>query len=305
MNNRLISIILLSLALGACAGAPAKKSADKDAAARTDQETGSPPVASVDEALSRGDTAWLTGNLDLALYIFVQGLQVDSRNAPLLAKIGAIHESRGNLPLARKAFELAHEYDPSDARLSERLGQILIALGDKNAAFDVLREADRESPGRWRTLDGLGQIALERGQYQQALDHFEQARLASPRNAGILLHRAQAFLLLQKYEASEQDARLALTFAENNLPDAWRTLGTAQASMKRYDEALQSYLHLGNLAFAYNAVGESAMKNSDDVAAREYLEKAAQASPVYFEAAYRNLAVVNEKLRQRPVNAGS
>ena len=303
--GNLASIILIALALAACASAPSTKSADKESVAQTDEETGSAPVTTVEEALSRGDTAWRTGNLDLALYLFVQGLQVDSRNAPLLAKIGAIHESRGNLPLARKAFELAHEYDPADARLSERLGLILIALGDKTAAFDVFRAADRASPGRSRTLDGLGQLAMEKGQYQQAVEYFERARLAEPRNPTILLHRAQAFLLLENYSSSENDARLALTFAGGNLPDAWRCLGQAQASQKRYDEAFESFMHVGSAAFAYNAIGEAAMKNADDVAARGFLQKATQASPVYFESAYRNLAVVKEKLRQQPTQSGS
>jgi tetratricopeptide (TPR) repeat protein len=308
MNRTLrnLSVAALALALGACASAPTK-----DDSARPDEpeapatRPANTPVTSVQDGLTRGDEAWRRGNLDLALYLFVQALQFDSRNTELMAKIGALHESRGNLELAARAFELAHEYDPDDARLSERLGLLLIAQGKQTAAAKALSEANRTTPGRWRTLDGLGQLALINGNDKQALAFFEEARLASPRSALTILHRGETYLRMGNDAAAEHDARFALTLAGEALPDAWRCLGRAQANQKKYDAALDSFQRVGTLAAAYNSVGEIAIRNSDYVLARAFLESAAQASPVYYEAAYHNLELVAEKLRSRSRPSGS
>ena len=168
---------------------------------------------------------------------------------------------------------------------------------EHDAGWD-LRAAERATPGRWRTLDGLGQLALRNGAHQQAFQYFERARMASPRTASVLLHRGETYLLMRNDVAAERDARLALSLAGDKMPEAWQCLGKAQANQKKYEEAFESFSHVGTLAFAYNAVGELAMSNSDDGLARHYLEKAAQASPVYYEAAYRNLALVSERLRR-------
>ncbi len=50
----------------------------------------------------------------------------------------------------------------------------------------------------------------------------------------------------------------------------------------------------------------AASLNFDDAAAHHYFASAAEASPVYFERAYRNLAIVSEKLqRQSGLRKGS
>lgn len=261
------------------------------------------PVTSLEEGVQRGDDAWRQGQLDMAVYLYIQALQFDNRNAPILAKIGAIHESRGNLPLARRAFELAREYDPSDTRYSERLGLIEINLGDDSAALDVLSAADRSSPERARVLDGLGLLALRRGAYPQAMQYFERARLRSPRTASIILHRGQALLLMGNTVAAEHDARIVLQFGE--MPEAWRLLGEAQASSKNYHDALESFAHVMDLAHAYEAAGNAAMKQGDHEMAREYFERATQTSPTYFETAHRNLAIVTAELAKPSKASGT
>ncbi len=62
-------------------------------------------------------------------------------------------------------------------------------------------------------------------------------------------------------------------------------LGKVQAKGRRYGDAFKTFLETYDAAHAYNAVGESAMKNGDNQIARTYFEQAAGASPSYYEEA--------------------
>src|SRR5688572_1372451 len=128
------STILLALALAGCSGAPTLP--DEAAPARADRAAveklydGQPaavhatefPVASAAEGMARGDQAWRKGQLDLAVYLYVQSLAYDAKNPEPLLRIGAIHERRGNRALAERAFEMALQLDPENPGINERLG---------------------------------------------------------------------------------------------------------------------------------------------------------------------------------------
>lgn len=315
MRNSILAIALILSMTGCATAMPHKEAVGKEQSASAREAAnlyaGLPttvysttmPVGSFDEGVQRGDDAWRNGQFDMALYLYVQALQFDDHNAPVFAKIGAIHESRGNLPLARRAFELAREYAPDDVRYGERLGAIDIALGDDAAALDVLTAANRLAPQRWRVLDGLGQLALRGKDYSQAVQYFEQALQSGPRTASVILHRGQALLLMGASASAERDARSALQAGD--LPEAWRVLGEAQALRGNYQDAVESLVHVMDLAHAYEAVGLVALKQQDRETARDYFESATQTSPTYFDTAHRNLALVTAELAQQRRRAGT
>jgi hypothetical protein len=72
-----------------------------------------------------------------------------------------------------------------------------------------------------------------------------------------------------------------------------------QAKARKYGQAFKSFLETLETAQAYNEVGEAAMHNGDHKDAKVYLENATSASPMYYERAQKNLAIVNEELRAR------
>jgi len=69
-----------------------------------------------------------------------------------------------------------------------------------------------------------------------------------------------------------------------------------QAAQARYAEALESLLHDMKVHDAYNLLGEAAMRRGDYMPAQRYFQLAIRESPKYFEAAQKNLVVVNERL---------
>jgi tetratricopeptide (TPR) repeat protein len=74
--------------------------------------------------------------------------------------------------------------------------------------------------------------------------------------------------------------------------------GFTQAAQAHYDEAIKCFLKEADPPHAYNLGGEIAMKNSNYAAAQKFFTSAISASPRYFEAAQKNLALVNERLTE-------
>ena len=73
-------------------------------------------------------------------------------------------------------------------------------------------------------------------------------------------------------------------------------LGEAQAHRGEYAKAFASLTQALDVPNAYNLVGQVAMANQDDPVALDYFQKAAEASPVYFQEAQQNVALVRERL---------
>jgi Flp pilus assembly protein TadD len=251
------------------------------------------PVESAAEGLARGDDAWRQGNLDLAVYLYVQSLAYDAATAEPFFKIGSIHEKLGNRALAEKAFELGLERDPGNVGASERLG--LLYLESRNEAAErLLHAAVSGDPRRWRSYNGLGVLADRRGEYASAERHYDQAHLLQPDNASIINNRGYSHYLAGKLSAAEGDLRYAIALGAP--AGTWTNLGKVLAKQGRFDEALESLLKESDTAHAYNVLGEAAREGGDLERARQYFSEAISAAPRYFREAQENLAEVDERL---------
>jgi Tfp pilus assembly protein PilF len=261
------------------------------------------PIASAAEGALRGDAAWREGKLELAVYLYLQALEFDPNAVAILRKIGAIHETLGNRALARRAFEMALTRGGPDAATMERLGLIYIQEGDNAHAQTLLTRTLALDAKRWRAHDGLGVIADRNGDYAGALAHFDAALRIEPRAAGVLNDRGYSRFLAGDLAGAEADFNAALVNGPTAL--VWTNLGKVQARSRRYGAAFKTYLNTLDTARAYNAVGEGAMGNGDHQIAKTYFENAMEASPSYFEAASKNLALANEALAGRGAEQGS
>jgi Flp pilus assembly protein TadD len=253
------------------------------------------PAESATDGIHRGDLAWREGNVDLALFMYVQALQFEPNDAATLRKIGAIHERRNNRPLARKAFELALEREPEHAATLERLGLIYLHQEHYDNAQTLLTRAIAIEPTRWRSHNGLGVLADRRGQYETALAHYALAVSAEPKAGVVYNNRGYSKFLANDLEGAERDLREAIRLGVADR--AWLNLGKVQAKARQYGMAFRSFLELLEPAQAYNEVGEAAIRNGDHQTAKTYLESATNESPIYYEQAFKNLAVVNEELK--------
>lgn len=252
------------------------------------------PVESAADGLRRGDEAWRAGDLDLALYLYVQALGFDSKSPEPLLKIATVHELRGNRALAIRAFEMALERDPQNAGASERLGLLHLDGPDADLAKSFLERAIALDPGRWRSHNALGILADRAGDHAAALRSYDTALLLEPKAAPVMNNRGYSRLLSGDFAGAEIDLRAAIRIGARD--EVWTNLGRALARQRRYPEALESLLHASDIAHAYNTLGEAAVENGDYLRARGYFEKASAAAPEHFEAAQKNLALVDEKL---------
>ncbi len=298
------SLLLLALAsLGGCASTPA----DTKAVAKAPAElyAGNPatvhateyPVTSAAEGVQRGDVAWQQGNLDLAIYLYVQALQFDPMDAATFRKIGAIHESRGNREQARRAFHLALTHDEEHAGTLERLGLLYLQDEHNEMADSLFIRAIALDPARWRAHNGLGVLADRRGQYAAALAHYGEALRLEPKAGVVFNNRGYSKYLAGDLAGAEKDLREAIRLGSADR--AWLNLGKVQAKARQYGMAFKSFLETLDTAHAYNEVGEAAMRNGDPRVAKAYFENATHASPIYFEQAHKNLAAANEELVNR------
>jgi Flp pilus assembly protein TadD len=261
------------------------------------------PIASAPEGALRGDTAWREGKLELAVYLYVQALQFEPNDAVILRKIGAIHETLGDRPLARRAFEMSLTRGGPHAATMERLGLLYIQDGDNTHAQTLLSRALALDGKRWRVLDGMGVLADRRGDYAGALAHYDAALRIEPRSAGVLNNRGYSKFLAGDLAGAESDFKEAILIGAT--PVMWANLGRVQAKSRRYGASFKTFLNSLDTARAYNAVGEGAMANGDHQIAKTYFENATEASPSYFEAAWKNLALANEALAGRGEGQGS
>jgi tetratricopeptide (TPR) repeat protein len=255
----------------------------------------SPMLAkSFDEAVERGDAALGAGEVDMAIYQYVQALSFRPRDVTTLSKLGVIEQRLGNLQLATRALELAANASPGDARISARLGLIYLALGqDDNARVWLTRSADTASPD-WRVYDGLGVVDEHRGDNSAALLHLQKALTLAPGVPTPLLHSGQALFNTGDYTGAESAVRAALRHGD--LPGGWELLGQIQAKRRAYRDSLDSLLRVLDEPAAYNAVAKSALENGDNAVALGYLEKAAQLSPVYLPEVEREAAIARGRL---------
>jgi tetratricopeptide (TPR) repeat protein len=298
----IIAALPLLVQLAACATSPATQ-ADQPAtgALAKPEEAKAAPASAQDakafaQAVQRGDAAWQAGELDRAVYYYVLALERSPRDAPTLAKIGAIEEGRGNLAHAEKAFEMARSADPQEPRIAERLARLYMRDEKFDRAGEIYAQVLALNPQRSRALDGMGEVCLARAEYAQSVGYFDRALQGEKADtAAVLTHRGYAKLLNDDLQGAEADLRAALAVAPRQ--DAMRYLAELQVRRGDTAAALESLLRVMGTAQAYNQLGVLLMHVNNYPEAHEYFAKAVSASPVWFEEAQRNLALVDAHLR--------
>ena len=297
-----VAALATALTIAACAGTPHKpditpintqstaatadptQSADSPApGAQTPAKPKIPKskllAKSFEDAVQRGDTAWLGDDADMAVYMYVQALSYRPSDAATLTKVAVIEQHRGDLPLAARAYKLAADADPNDARVTGQLGLVYLALGDDDNARTWLARSVASSSADWRIYDGLGLVQERHGDSVNALANLQRAQSLAPAMAAPVLHKGQALFDASEYADAEAATRAALALQAT--PEAWQLLGKIQAKRRAYSEALDSLLETMDAPAAYNLVARTAMDNRDNAVAVRYFEKASILSPVY------------------------
>jgi Flp pilus assembly protein TadD len=254
------------------------------------------PVSSAAEADARARATAAKGDVDMTLYYLLHAAELAPRDAGPLLKVGMIHESRGRLAMARSAYELGLTRQPDHRALLERVGLVCVQLGDDERAAAVLQPLAEGPDPTWQVHNALGIVADRAGRHADAIARFDRALVLEPKAAPVLNNRGWSRLSAGDVAGAEQDFRAALAITE--LSSARANLGTVQARQGRYSAALDNLLRVFDVPESLNRIGEAALANGDLTIAHDFFERAAEASPRWFQKAHANLLVADARLAE-------
>ena len=103
---------------------------------------------SVDEILQAGNAAFDAGEMERAVFLYMQALEVE-QSAETWYRIGLGKSRLGDKAYAWKALNKAVEIDPKHAASHEELGLTYLALGQPEQAEQHLAIATELEPERW------------------------------------------------------------------------------------------------------------------------------------------------------------
>lgn len=185
--------------------------------------------------------AWLgrsyfeLGNLDAALPVLTQAVQIDRDNRVGLYFAARIHFTNDNLSEAIALSERAIQTHPQDTNIRNLLG--MAYLGDERAAeaeqqFEVVLA---EQPNNASAIYNLGQAYLQQQEWARAVEQFQKAQnmfpAGSPNLGRLLYDLGIGFERLARY----QDALQAYTDSRaiNETTDVLDAIDRVQEQIRR------------------------------------------------------------------------
>lgn len=290
-------VAVMLLVLGGCATTPpAEEPADYgslyDGKATVAYATQF-PSASPEEANRRGDEALVKGDTDLALFQYVNALELGGADDGILYKIGRIHANRGNIRLARLAYQSALKVNSNHAGAHQGLGLILLERREYEAAEQHLEQAVALEPERWQAQNGLGVLADLRGEYPQAVSHYLAALKILPDFPQLLNNLGYSKYLSGDWAAAQRNFQKALN-KDPYLRRAWLNLGLTLARLGQYEDSLNAFRQVLDEPQAWNNVGYVCMLDGKYDPAESFFLKAIALSPTYYVTAQENLERVQE-----------
>jgi Flp pilus assembly protein TadD len=258
------------------------------------------PVASKDEALMKAARAYRDGKFDEAQFYLVRALKFDISDTDVLVQIGNLHVHQGNATLAARAFQFALQQEPQLPAALEGMGLLYFNAGNDDEAQKHLELATESAPNLWRSYNALGVIADRQKNFELAQSYYDAALEIQPLTDSILINRGYSKYLNKNYHAAALDF-YTVTERSNN-DRAWRNLALVYGKQGWYEDALETFLRVGEESYAYNETGVIAMSNGDTEMALYYLTEAVRLSPTYFAQAEKNLAELRKKGSRSYVN---
>jgi tetratricopeptide (TPR) repeat protein len=294
---RTAAFCLIVALLAACASNPATPARAQstelyDGQPRAVFATEFPPGSSA-EAAARGDQALRRGDMDRALYFYVEAVSLDPQDVSSMLKIGAIHYQRRNDRLALIAYRMALAEEPDNAAALEGAGLVMFRTRQTTAAQELLTRAVSIETRLWRSHDALGVMADLRSDYDAAIGHYSAALEIHPGAARLYNNRGYSYYLSADLDSAAEDFMMAAEI-EPDLERAWRNLALVRVRQGRYDEALEVLLRVAEEPKALNDIGYLAMLEGRYDVAERYLSDAISSSPTYYRLAHRNY----ERLRE-------
>lgn len=280
-----------------------------------------PPKDEAD-ALLRAKKEEDKGNLDQALYLYVQALDFNAGNALTLYNIARIHSIKGNIQLAYLTYNESLTIDPEmmmshaglglinmDKRQHEQakihlekavsLDQIRLKATGKEAPENGLNLLDQQSPVR--IYNALAILYDLENRHERARDLYSVALIKEPHSALIITNLGYSHYLGGNISLAEKYLKRAIK-EDPNFERGWTNLGLVYVRKGLYARALSTFEHTMEPADALNDLGYFLMLEGEYEQAVELFQRAIDSSPSYFEQAQKNLKRASMELETQKRN---
>jgi tetratricopeptide (TPR) repeat protein len=158
------------------------------------------------DAAGRGDLAGLTLAAERAVALDPRRLEAYAGAGILLARSGAPEA----LPAAASFFERGMVHYPASAVLAYNWGIIHAMQGQPERAIERFRQVLSLEPGHREARENLAGMLAATGRLEEATALYREAIAASPRDAGLHVLLAQAWIAMGRDEAARAELAAAL-----------------------------------------------------------------------------------------------
>lgn len=188
--------------------------------------------------------------------------------------------------------------EPDHPQALMRMGQLSLQRGNLTVAAEHFQRATESDPEQWAAWNGLGIIADSQGHHDEAQAHFHRSLDVLPGHPRVLANLGWSLLLSGSYTEAEERLRESLEI-EPASETTRSNLAYALALQGKYQQAAEHYRTLYDEHTTANNLGQAALQRGDENTARDYLRRAVQLSPRYYEKAARALEQI-ESGEQQP-----
>lgn len=251
-------------------------------------------TAAFEELTSRAVVQERRGDLTGALASYLAASQI-MPNADLWHQIGRMHLGLEDEMQAMTAFGNAVRIDPQHAPSLEAVGLVHLKWKQATLAEEFLGRAVAADAERWKAHNGLAIVDSLVGQHDAAREHFQTALHIRPDAADVLNNYGYSRFLAGDSQLAAEHLVDAVRY-KNDHQVAWSNLALVMARQGRYADAFNILEKNYSTAVAYHDVGYMALINGEYARAEEWLTKALQSSPRYFEEADRNREMARSRL---------
>ena len=185
------------------------------------------------------------GQIGQAEAIYLQLLQIDSRNADVLHLLGVIAIQTGQYIGAVEMIDKAIEINPNAAIYYSNRGNVLEKLKQLEAAVASYDKAIELKPDFAEAYSNRGNALQELKQFEYALASFDKAIELKPDFAEAYSNRGNALQELKQFEAAVASYDKAIELkpdyanAHYNRGNALKELKQLEAAVASYDNAIE------------------------------------------------------------------
>jgi Flp pilus assembly protein TadD len=285
--------LLVSSILSGCASLPSTSVGEPagnevaDSARNVEPAAEAAAVTSAEAARQRAAQALAEGDVNQALELYGQAVELEPTDTESLYAIGVIRERQGDWNGAAVAYVQVVASEPEHALAQAGLGLAQFEAREWGLAREALERAVSIDPGLWRAHSTLGVIADMDERYEDAARHYTAALRENPGSATIHNNRGYSNYLDGKFDAAERDFLAAIDL-DDDYDRAWSNLGLVYARQRRYEFALRALSQVMSRHVAANDIGYVAMLDGEYDAAAALFAEALRISPRYYPVAAQN-----------------